>query len=45
MNKIVYIVVLLISGVLFSQEKDKNLYNGNQSFAQKITPMPKQIIV
>ena len=35
MNKIVYIVVLLISGVLFSQEKDKNLYNGNQSFAQK----------
>lgn len=35
MNKIVYIVVLLISSVLFSQEKDKNLYNGNQSFAQK----------
>lgn len=35
MNKIVYIVVLLISGVLFSQEKDKNLYNGNQSFVQK----------
>jgi len=35
MNKIVYIVVLLISGLLFSQEKDKNLYNGNQSFAQK----------
>ena len=35
MNKIVYIVVLLVSGVLFSQEKDKNLYNGNQSFLQK----------
>jgi tetratricopeptide (TPR) repeat protein len=35
MNKIVYILVLLLSGVLFSQEKDKNLYNGNQSFAQK----------
>ena len=35
MNKIVYILVLLISGMLFSQEKDKNLYNGNQSFAQK----------
>ena len=35
MNKIVYILVLLLSGRLFSQEKDKNLYNGNQSFAQK----------
>lgn len=35
MNKIVYIVVLLVSGVLFSQEKDKNLYHGNQSFLQK----------
>ena len=35
MNKIVYILVLLLSGMLFSQEKDKNLYNGNQSFAQK----------
>lgn len=35
MNKIVYIVVLLVSGMLFSQEKDKNLYHGNQSFLQK----------
>lgn len=35
MNKIIYSIVLLISGFLFSQENDKNLYNGNQSFAQK----------
>ena len=35
MNKIIYSIVLLISGFLFSQESDKNLYNGNQSFAQK----------
>jgi tetratricopeptide (TPR) repeat protein len=35
MNKIIYSVVLLISGFLFSQESDKNLYAGNQSFAQK----------
>lgn len=35
MNKIIYSIVLLISGFLFSQERDKNLYNGNQSFAQK----------
>ena len=35
MNKIVYTIVLLISGVLFSQEKDKNLFEGNQSFEQK----------
>ncbi len=35
MNKIVYIIVLLVNGFLFSQESDKNLYNGNQSFAKK----------
>ena len=35
MNKIVYTIVLLISGVLFSQEKDKNLFEGNQSLEQK----------
>jgi tetratricopeptide (TPR) repeat protein len=35
MNKIIYSIVLLISGFLFSQESDKNLYHGNQSFAQK----------
>ena len=35
MNKIVYLVVLLVSGMLFSQEKDKNLFNGNQSFTDK----------
>ena len=35
MNKIVYTIVLLVSGVLFSQEKDKNLFEGNQSFEQK----------
>ncbi|EAZ96737.1 aerotolerance-related exported protein [Flavobacteria bacterium BAL38] len=35
MHKIVYLVVLLVSGMLFSQESDKNLYNGNQSFEQK----------
>jgi tetratricopeptide (TPR) repeat protein len=35
MNKIIYSVVLLINGFLFSQESDKNLYAGNQSFAQK----------
>lgn len=35
MRKIVYIVTLLNCFVLFSQEKDKNLYNGNQSFTVK----------
>mgnify|MGYP006153849157 FL=1 len=35
MRKIVYIVTLLNCFVLFSQEKDKNLYNGNQSFTEK----------
>ena len=35
MHKIVYLVVLLVSGMLFSQESDKSLYNGNQSFEQK----------
>ena len=35
MRKIVYIVTLLNCLVLFSQEKDKNLYNGNQSFTEK----------
>jgi tetratricopeptide (TPR) repeat protein len=35
MNKIIYSIVLLISGFLFSQESDKNLYHGNQSFVQK----------
>ena len=35
MHKIVYLVVLLVSGMLFSQEKDKNLFNGNQSFTDK----------
>jgi tetratricopeptide (TPR) repeat protein len=35
MNKLIYIVVLLFTGVHFGQEKDKNLYNGNQSFSQK----------
>lgn len=35
MHKIIYIVVLLNSIMLFSQEKDKNLYNGNQLFTEK----------
>ena len=35
MRKIVYIVTFLNCFVLFSQEKDKNLYNGNQSFSEK----------
>ena len=35
MRKIVYIVTLFNCFVLFSQEKDKNLYNGNQSFTEK----------
>ena len=35
MRKIVYIVTLLNCFVLFRQEKDKNLYNGNQSFTEK----------
>ena len=35
MRKIVYIVTLLNCFVLFSQEKDKNLYNGNESFTEK----------
>jgi tetratricopeptide (TPR) repeat protein len=35
MRKIVYILVLLNCGFLFGQEKDKNLYNGNQLFKGK----------
>jgi len=35
MRKIVYLVVLLVSEMLFSQESDKSLYDGNQSFEQK----------
>ena len=35
MRKIVYLLVLLSSVLLFGQEKDKNLYNGNQSFKEK----------
>lgn len=35
MNKIFYLLFLGAFEVLFSQEKDKNLYNGNQSFDQK----------
>ena len=35
MRKIVYIVLLLNSVLLFGQEKDKNLYNGNQLFKEK----------
>ncbi|WP_291137595.1 tetratricopeptide repeat protein [Flavobacterium sp. UBA7663] len=35
MRKIVYILTLLNCITLFSQEKDKNLYNGNQSFTEK----------
>ena len=35
MRKIVYILLLLSSFLLFGQEKDKNLYNGNQSFKEK----------
>ena len=35
MRKKLYIVLLLNSVLLFGQEKDKNLYNGNQSFKEK----------
>ena len=35
MRKIIYILLLLNCITLFSQEKDKNLYNGNQSFTEK----------
>ena len=35
MRKKLYIVLLLNSILLFGQEKDKNLYNGNQSFKEK----------
>ena len=35
MRKILYIVLLLNSVLLFGQEKDINLYNGNQSFKEK----------
>ena len=35
MRKILYIMLLLNSVLLFGQEKDKNLYNGNQSFKEK----------
>lgn len=35
MRNILYIVLLLNSVLLFGQEKDKNLYNGNQSFKEK----------
>lgn len=35
MRKILYILLLLNSVLLFGQEKDKNLYNGNQSFKEK----------
>ena len=35
MRNILYIVLLLNSILLFGQEKDKNLYNGNQSFKEK----------
>jgi len=35
MRKILYIVLLLNSVLLFGQEKDKNLYNGNQLFKEK----------
>lgn len=35
MRKILYIVLLLNSILLFGQEKDKNLYNGNQLFKEK----------
>ncbi len=35
MCKILYIVLLLNSILLFGQEKDKNLYNGNQLFKEK----------
>ena len=35
MRKILYIVLLLNSVLIFGQEKDKNLYNGNQSFKEK----------
>ena len=35
MRNILYIVLLLNSILLFGQEKDKNLYNGNQLFKEK----------
>lgn len=35
MHKIIFIIALFSGGILFSQEKDKNLYNGNQSFKEK----------
>lgn len=35
MRNILYIVLLLNSVLLFGQEKDKNLYNGNQLFKEK----------
>lgn len=35
MRNILYIVLLLNSVLIFGQEKDKNLYNGNQSFKEK----------
>jgi tetratricopeptide (TPR) repeat protein len=35
MRKKLYIVLLLNSILLFGQEKDKNLYNGNQLFKEK----------
>ena len=35
MRNIFYIVLLLNSVLLFGQEKDKNLYNGNQLFKEK----------
>ena len=35
MRKILYIVLLLNSVLLFGQEKDKNLFNGNQLFKEK----------
>lgn len=35
MNKIVYILVLMLSGFIFGQKPDKDLYEGNQSFTQK----------
>lgn len=35
MRKILYIVLLLNSVLIFGQEKDKNLYNGNQLFKEK----------
>lgn len=35
MRKIIYILLLLNCITLFSQEKDKNLFNGNQLFTEK----------